>query len=118
MHYMDPHAPYVPPEPFLEDFSSRKEAFNFNISADDSNPSDEENEIFWRLYKGEVKYTDKCIGETLQFLRDQQLLEDSLIVFRADHGHGFMEHGRFGHAYDILYDEVTHVPLIVYGVDD
>jgi arylsulfatase A-like enzyme len=43
-------------------------------------------------------------------------MEDSLLVLTGDHGHGFMEHGRFGHAYDILYNEVLHVPLIIHGL--
>lgn len=117
MHYMDPHYPYIPPEPYLKNFSSRKEAFNFNISANDDNPSNEELEAFRSLYIGEIKYTDKCIGKTIEFLEDKHLLEDSIVVFTADHGHGFMEHGKFAHAYDILYNEVLHVPLIIYGLD-
>jgi len=116
MHYMDPHYPYIPPEPFLKVFSSRNEAFNFNISADDNNPSKEELETFRELYNGEVRYTDNCIGKMIEFLESKELLDDSLVVFTADHGHAFMEHGRFGHAYDILYNEVLHVPLLIYGL--
>jgi len=117
MHYMDPHYPYVPPEEYLLDFSSREEAFEFNLSIDYENPSrDEEVEILRKLYVGEVRYVDTCIGEFLQYLEDKNLLEDSLILLTGDHGHAFMEHGRFGHAYDILYNEVLHVPLIFHGL--
>jgi len=117
MHYMDPHYPYVPPDDYLIDFSNRREAFEYNLSVDYNNPSIEEVEILRRLYEGEVRYTDTCIGDFIQFLKDRYLLDDSLIILTGDHGHAFMEHGRFGHAYDILYNEVIHVPLIIFGID-
>jgi arylsulfatase A-like enzyme len=116
MHYMDAHYPFIPAEPFLSGFSSREEAFEFNLSIGYEKVSKEELEVLRNLYIGEVRYVDACIGEFLQFLRDKALLEDSLILLMGDHGHAFMEHGRFGHAYDILYNEVLHVPLIIYGL--
>ena len=117
MHYMDPHDPYIPPEEYLTEFSSRKDAFDFNLSVDTDNLSEEELSTLKRLYEGEVKYTDACIGEFLDYLEEKRLTDESLIVITADHGHAFMEHGRFAHAYDILYNEVIHVPLTIYGVD-
>lgn len=117
MHYMDPHDPYVPPEEYLMDFSSRKEAFDYNLSVNTDDLSKEEVATLKRLYEGEVRYTDKCIGDFLDYLDEKKLLDESLIIITADHGHAFMEHGRFAHAYDILYNEVIHVPLIMYGVN-
>ena len=116
IHYMDPHEPYVPPEEYLMDFSSREEAFNYNLSVDTYNPSEEEISVLKRLYEGEVKYTDNCIGEFLNHLEERKLLDNSLLIITADHGHAFMEHGRYAHAYDILYNEVIHIPLIIYGI--
>lgn len=118
MHYMDPHYPYVPPEKYLPNFSNRREAFEYNLSVDYNNPSMEEVTTLRRLYEGEIRYTDVCIGDFFQFLDGKHLLDDSLILLTGDHGHAFMEHERFGHAYDILYNEVLHVPLIIYGVDN
>lgn len=117
MHYMDPHYPYIPPEPYLSDFPSRQEAFAFNLSVGDENPSKENLPVLWNLYCDEVKYVDACIGHLLEYLEDEGFSENSLILLLADHGHAFMEHGRFGHAYDILYNEVLHVPLILYGLE-
>jgi arylsulfatase A-like enzyme len=117
MHYMDPHYPFIPPEPYLSGFSSREEAFDFNLSASCEKVSKEELETLRNLYIGEVRYVDACIGEFLRSLRDKALLEDSLILLMGDHGHAFMEHDKFGHAYDILYNEVLHVPLLLYGLE-
>lgn len=117
MHYMDPHYPYVPPEQYLSDFSSRQEAFSFNLSADHEKPSRDEVEVLRSLYSSEVEYVDACIGEFLRYLKDSGLLESSLILLMADHGHAFMEHGKFSHPFDILYNEVLHVPLVLYGFE-
>ena len=118
MHYMDPHYPYVPPEEYLSDFSSRKEAFDYNLSVDYNDPSREEVEILRKLYEGEVRYTDVCVGEFLHYLNEKILLDDSLILLLADHGHAFMEHQFFGHNPEILYNEVLHVPLMIFGLDE
>jgi len=115
---MDPHYPYIPPDEYLSDFSDRNEAFDYNLSVDYNNPSGKEVIMLRNLYEKEVRYTDVCIGEFLQYLRDENLRNDSLILLTGDHGHAFMEHGRFGHAYDILYNEVLHVPLIIFGLDE
>jgi len=117
MHYMDPHYPYIPPEPYLEDFSSRKKAFEYNLSANYNNPSQEETEIFRDLYIGEVRYIDFCIKNFVEFLKNREILEDSLVFLMADHGHAFMEHNKFGHNPEILYNEVLHVPLLIHGWD-
>lgn len=116
MHFMDPHYPYIPPEQYLSDFSSRQKAFAFNLSIDYQKPSEDDVPILESLYRGEVEYVDVCVGEFLKFLEDKGLFDASLILLLADHGHAFMEHGKFGHAYDILYNEVLHVPLIFHGL--
>jgi len=117
MHYMNPHPPFIPPERYLSHFSTRKEAFIFNTRVDAERPSKEELKILRDLYSDEIRYTDDAIGELLVFLEENGILEDSLVVLLADHGHGFMEHNRYGHSYDILYNEVLHVPLIIYGLN-
>jgi arylsulfatase A-like enzyme len=117
MHYMDPHVPYVPPEKYLSNFSSRRDAFDYNCSIDHQNIAKKDLEILKNLYLGEVRYVDDCLGEFWRYLEEKKILDESLIILTADHGHAFMEHGKFGHAYDILYNEVLHVPLIFYGFE-
>ena len=118
VHYMDTHIPFAPPSSWLRFFRSREEALMFNGMVNLRNPSDEENEVLMKLYKGEVRYVDYCIGELIDHLRDIGLLDDALMVILADHGEAFKEHGIFGHGYDILYNEVIHVPLLIHGVED
>ncbi|MEM2292166.1 MAG: sulfatase [Nitrososphaerota archaeon] len=127
IHYMDPHAPYVPPHPYLEHFSSRKEAFMFNIIFDlkkfqsryntSSNVEIDNYELITlkNLYKGEVLYVDENIGKFITFLEEENLLNNTLFILTADHGEAFFEHGKFGHDYNTPHNEVIHVPLLIYG---
>jgi len=118
MHYMDPHYPYIPPGEFCDIFLNRRKAFEFSTSVDFNNISNEEMETLKDLYKGEVRYTDFCIGSFVEFLEVRGLKENSVIFITSDHGEAFMEHDRVGHKPDILYNEVLHVPLLIYGLDN
>ena len=116
MHYMDPHYPFIPPERYLTKFGTRKEAFMFNAHVDSENLSGEKVETLRELYDGEVRYTDEYTGKLLDFLEENDLLEDSLLLIMGDHGHAFMEHQIFGHSPEVLYNEVIHVPLVIRGL--
>jgi arylsulfatase A-like enzyme len=63
------------------------------------------------LYDGEIAYTDHHIGLLMEGLARRGLDDDSLIVFAADHGEEFVEHGGWQHG-GSLYQEQVHVPLI------
>jgi hypothetical protein len=63
-------------------------------------------------YAGEVMAIDRAVGDLLAGLREAGKLDDSLVIFTADHGEAFSEHGYNGHV-EHLYDEMLHVPLII-----
>lgn len=50
---------------------------------------------------------DKMVGEIMQQLAEEGLLENTVVFFWSDHGDGFPRAKRW------LYDSGTHVPLIV-----
>jgi arylsulfatase A-like enzyme len=62
-------------------------------------------------YDQEIAYTDRYIGELLAFMETKGLLENTVIVFTADHGEEFGEHG--GEYHETCYDEVLRVPLVI-----
>jgi arylsulfatase A-like enzyme len=64
------------------------------------------------LYDEEVAFTDREIGRLLDSARDQGILDDAVVVFVADHGEEFMEHGWIGHTVH-LHDELVRVPLAI-----
>jgi arylsulfatase A-like enzyme len=116
LHFLDPHVPYSPP---LEELGGLQAPPGF------SNSFDEAQEVrsgrLWlsargkawveELYRAEMRYVDKCVGDVLDTLRELNLYEDALIVFSSDHGEEFFEHGSFEHGHS-LYDEVLRVPLM------
>ncbi len=87
VHYFDPHALYLVHEGF--DFGSSES----------------------ERYDGEVAHNDRQIGRLLSALDDGGLLKRTAVVFTADHGEEFQEHG--GRHHFTLYDEVLRVPLII-----
>ncbi len=65
-------------------------------------------------YDEEILFTDSAIGRLLDRLDRLELTENTLVVFTADHGEEFRDHGWLGHTQS-LYRELVRVPLILRG---
>lgn len=65
-----------------------------------------------KLYNAEVQFADQVLGELIDQLRAGGVLDNTLVVFTADHGEEFGEHGLLGHG-DTLYPEQVHIPLML-----
>ncbi|MAG94257.1 MAG: sulfatase [Planctomycetaceae bacterium] len=63
----------------------------------------------WSTYLDTVRMTDRHVGRVMKRLKKEGLLENTLVVFFTDHG---ISHAR---GKQFLYDEGTHIPLIVRG---
>ncbi|HUT30593.1 MAG TPA: sulfatase [Sedimentisphaerales bacterium] len=116
VHYYDNHWDYLPPPPYdkLYDPNYGGPINGAEIAREPlfSNPppaADVQHII--DLYDGEVKQTDNDLGEMLQFLRQQRLLDNSIVIVAGDHGEQFYEHGHTSH--QGLFEELIHVPLAV-----
>jgi arylsulfatase A-like enzyme len=66
------------------------------------------------LYDGEVEYFDACFAALLDGLAARGLADTTAVVLTSDHGEGFWEHGRRGHAYG-HFAELTNIPLVVFA---
>ncbi len=102
LHYMDPHDPY-----FVHPFNGEGYARVAN-----PNPQPGVADTYRRLYDGEITYLDEQLGVLIDGLRQRGLYDGTLIVLTGDHGEEFQEHGGWWHG-TTLYDEQTHVPLII-----
>jgi len=68
-----------------------------------------------RLYREEVKYMDRQLGELLNFLKKKGIYDDSVFLIMGDHGEGLGEYrNHYGHIH-YLNKEAVHVPLIISG---
>ncbi|HEX2162377.1 MAG TPA: sulfatase, partial [Thermoanaerobaculia bacterium] len=117
VHVSDPHAPYDPPEPFRGRFGaghlppeagSIQELYRAGGGDRPATPREE----LIDLYDGEIATTDRALGRLVRRLGAEGLLDETVVVFVADHGEAFQEHGRWQHGND-LHQEQIHVPLIV-----
>ncbi|RXK49095.1 sulfatase [Halorientalis pallida] len=114
VHYMDPHHPYSPPEEHqIYSDISRREGVKLRpkMMENDEDVTEDELQTLIDLYDGEIRYTDAQIGRLLSSLETQW--DDWTAIVTADHGEEFRDHGEFFHQ-NRFYDEVMHVPLIVY----
>jgi len=63
-------------------------------------------------YDNAIRWVDSLLGHLFDELEQRGLRERTLIVFSADHGEAFGEHGGEGHARNV-YGEVTTTPFII-----
>jgi arylsulfatase A-like enzyme len=124
IHYMEPHAPYLPPENYSRRFAGDYKGHEF-VANGDPNPIAEmlyddgpeldvtESDIqpLVDLYDDEIGYFDGVFRRLVRNLKERGLLDHTLIVFAADHGEEFMEHGHVKHCRGV-WNTLTHVPLI------
>jgi arylsulfatase A-like enzyme len=64
------------------------------------------------LYDECIHEMDAEVGRLFGDLRKSGMLSNTWVVITSDHGEHFGEHNQFGHG-SSLYNEATHVPLIV-----
>ncbi len=63
----------------------------------------------WAAYLDAVRFTDQHVGRVLDRLEKEGILDQTLVIFMTDHG---ISHAR---GKQFLYDEGTHVPLVIRG---
>lgn len=103
LHFMEPHDPY-----FAHPYDGRGVA-----RVENPDPPAARAGEYLDLYRQEVRHFDKIFGELVAYLKETNVYHRSLIVFTADHGEEFADHGGFWHG-TTLYRELVHVPLIVH----
>ena len=116
VHAIDPHDPYVPPEAFQDRYSKpvpgAQEATTVAHLVQRPDLAQAELERTVGLYDAEIAFADQELGKLLTGLKDLGLYDEALVVFVADHGEEFRDHGGFGHN-PRMYQEVVRVPLVV-----
>src|SRR5262249_3466064 len=109
LNYFDAHGPYLPPPPFNRKFGDGGPQPDLMVRRTWS-PQEIQRSI--DAYDGALSYLDEQLGILLDKLKNQHLLENTLIVVTSDHGEQFGEHGLFDHA-NSLYRPLLHVPLVI-----
>jgi arylsulfatase len=129
IHLMDTHEPYDPPEEFCRGFVEGRpipgipdsrltaalrlmgEKRGAERLEDADMPLVERSKM---MYTAAANYVDSALGKFLRYLDESGLADRSVVVFTADHGEEFGEHGWIGHG-RTLYRELLAVPLVLAG---
>ncbi|MFQ5708457.1 MAG: sulfatase-like hydrolase/transferase [bacterium] len=123
LHFLDLHDPYNPKAPYdtlygkYSDFYSQvnfKEwgAYLNKIREKQISLEDKDVKQLISYYDGLITYIDNQLGRLFAELKKKGVYDRSMIIFTADHGDAFMEHGFISHSF-VPYDELLKVPLII-----
>ena len=126
LRHMDPHAPYLPPEPYERAFYHGNECDPANRSMDPvmsfkpfrdffacwMPPGITDKDYVIAQYDGAIAYMDACIQTIINALESQGILDDTIVVINADHGETLYDHECWFDHHG-TYDNVLHVPLII-----
>ena len=64
-------------------------------------------------YSNSAHWLDVQVGRIVDYLAQQQLLDNTLIIVTGDHGEEFMEKGFWGHNSSFV-EEQTHTPMVLW----
>jgi arylsulfatase A-like enzyme len=125
LRHMDPHAPYLPPQPFERMFYHGNELDPANRSLDPVMsfkpfcdffaswfpPGCTDKDYIIAQYDGAVAYMDASIASLLQELRALGIERETLIVLDSDHGESHYDHDCWFDHHG-LYDCTIRIPLV------
>jgi arylsulfatase A-like enzyme len=120
--FPDPHGPNTVRAPYDTMFAQVDVPLPANLSKTDAQtpkwaPTDKKvNERALRrimpAYYGMIKCIDDNVGRMLNTLREKKLLDETIVVFTADHGDLCGEHGRLNKG--VPYEGSAKIPMVLY----
>jgi arylsulfatase A-like enzyme len=126
LRHMDPHSPYLPPEPYEHMFYSGDPCDPTNRSMDPvmsfkpfcdyfatwMPPGITDKEYVIAQYDGALAYMDACIERIFTRIKELGIEDETLIVLNGDHGETLYDHECWFDHHG-MYDCTLHVPLIM-----
>ena len=125
INYFEPHLPYHPPEPERSRFLRPRadpakvkrlsrlghpDEMRYIVGLSDL--TDDDMGVLNDLYDGEIAYTDRRAGEVLSVLREQGILDRTIVAIAGDHGENIGDHHMMDHKLSV-HDTLLHVPLLL-----
>ena len=121
LHFMDPHSPYYPAKEALEamspgrwtPFRARYENSFWNRSDVGGRRLSRHREDIVELYDAGIRWVDAQTERLVQGVKALGSWEGCALVFTADHGEEFLDHGGRYHPPAHLKEELIRVPLLL-----
>ena len=118
-HYMDVHEPYIPKKQYLQlvdpsislNEQEMFDLFKNTLLKRDISDSKAVN-LLRNLYRAGVRETDEYVKEFFNILKQNHVLENSIIIITTDHGDEFGEHQSLSHD-GKMYSELIDSPFII-----
>ncbi len=117
VHYMDTHYPYVPQpgaqKALQQPVLPRDENLGINQRVrENAEMSSDMLAKLNSLYDAAIRQLDAKVGQLLDRLKETGKYDETVILFTADHGEEFHDHGDLQHK-SKLFEELIHVPLLL-----
>lgn len=118
--YNPPHSPYdLVPDKYMEAYKDIKIKFRENVifesihghTFEEFNYTKEDLELITKQYFAAITGIDENFGRIIQALKDNNIEDDTLIIFSADHGDMMGSHQLMGK--HVWYEESIGVPFIM-----
>ena len=113
----DPHEPWDAPQ-WYEDLYSPgwegEQTVRYPGPCDASAYTKAEIAHMRGLYAAEVTMVDRWIGHLLETVEKMGLLDNTCIIFTSDHGYYLGEHNLMAKSKGLLYEEITHIRLLIH----
>lgn len=114
LHYMDLHEPYLILNTGIERRYSKKMTRLKQLRI--LKPRREYVNDIINVYDDKLRYIDLNIQRLYNLLKQEGIIDETIIIITADHGQEFYDHGHFSHIAK-FYEENIHIPLIIYGLE-
>ena len=132
LSYIKPHWPYIAPAPYNSMYSADdvQPVIRSEVERKDPNPlakhfmertggrtfsKENARETVIPTYMGLIKQIDDQLGVLFSFMEERGLMEETMIVFTADHGDYLGDHWMGDK--DFFHDPAVKIPLIIANPD-
>ncbi|MBC7744431.1 MAG: sulfatase-like hydrolase/transferase, partial [Flavobacterium sp.] len=125
--FLAPHPPFQIPEPYYSMYKNKEIKLPKNVGqlSEDQSPlqaynitgflgfkyTKEDWEKIWPVYLGLVNLLDYSVGEIVKELKAQNMYDNTLIIFTADHGEMLGSHKLWQK--NCIYEESAKTPLVI-----
>lgn len=120
LHTYQIHAPHKAPHEYIDqinpDVEVNLKGIKNHISGNHEyykEIDEKDRRVMIDLYDASILYCDRVlIGGLVDYLKQENLYDDSMLVVLSDHGEEFNDHGSWEHGHT-LYRELIQVPLLI-----
>jgi len=113
---LDPHVPYLAWPPYDTMYVEKRDRDAKLIDKPHWEYKNNYPKPQWRkmvaTYDGLIRYTDDELGKLIAGIKELGFYDDATIMFTADHGESFGEHGIYRHGHH-HYETHLRIPLVI-----